>query len=350
VVEVAAGTYSGQSISQSTKTAAVTIRPASGATVLLNGDLNISASHLHVEDIGSSGSGESRSGLAICNSECNPGLQDVVVQNFHGKYAFIRASNVSVIGGDFGSFDACASGNPEDAFRLWGGSIVAQPVNDVVDGVTIHDVASGSQNTCQGTSHAGYHVDCMQNQGGQNITIRNSTFYNCPTSGIQMEPFSGATIGSVTIENNFFGPTECCNSIVLGTTASGATCSSLVIRYNVLYNTPNPDQCGTGGNGVQVYGNIFPSSVSCSNDSFDHNVFAASGGSTCGTAAKRCTPAWVSTPPSSVGGAKPNAHLLATDTCAKAAGDATRYPTTDIDGQSRPQGSTTPDAGADEVG
>ena len=72
VVEVAAGTYSGQSISQSSKTAAVTIRPASGATVLLNGDLNISASHLHVVDIGSSGSGESRSGLAVCNSECNP--------------------------------------------------------------------------------------------------------------------------------------------------------------------------------------------------------------------------------------------------------------------------------------
>ena len=200
--------------------------------------------------------------LAVCNSECNPGLQDVVVQNFHGKYAFIRASNVSVIGGDFGSFDACAASNPEDAFRLWGGSVVAQPVNVVVDGVTIHDVTSGSQDTCQGTAHAGYHVDCMQNQGGQNITIRNSTFYNCPTSDIQMEPFSGATIGNVTIENNFFGPTACCNSVALGTTASGANCSSLVIRYNVLYNTPNPDVCASGTSGVQVYGNVFPVAVS----------------------------------------------------------------------------------------
>ena len=110
----------------------------------------------------------------------------------------------------------------------------------------------------------------MQNQGGQNITIRNSTFYSCPTSDIQMEPFSGATIGNVTIENNFFGPTACCNSIVLGTTASGANCSSLVIRYNVLYNTPNPDVCASGSSGVQVYGNIFPSSVSCSTCAFDH--------------------------------------------------------------------------------
>ena len=118
----------------------------------------------------------------------------------------------------------------------------------------------------------------------------------------------------------------------------------------MLYNTPNPDVCASGTSGVQVYGNVFPNSVSCSNAAFDHNVFAASGGSTCGTAAKRCTPAWVSTPPSSIGGTKPNAHLLATDTCAKSAGDASRYPTNDIDGQSRPQGSTTPDAGADEVG
>src|SRR3954452_5973687 len=165
-----------------------------------------------------------------------------------------------------------------------------------------------------------------------------------------MEPFSGATIGNVTIENNFFGPTACCNSVVLGTTASGANCSSLVIRYNVLYNTPNPDVCASGASGVQVYGNVFPVAVSCSNVSFDHNVFAASGGSTCGTASKRCTPAWVSAPPTSLGGSKPNPHLLASDTCANGAGDAARYPSTDMDGQARPQGTTAPDAGPDEVG
>jgi chitodextrinase len=349
VVQVAAGAYGSQSIAQSTKSSAVTVRPAAGANVTV-ASLSVNASHFHIEGIVAAGSGQSRGDLDICGSECNPGLVDVLIKDGGFRSAFIRASGVTVQGGDYGGFDACNSNAPEDGFRFWGGSVVAQPTNDVVDGVTIHDITSGSGNTCQGTSHAGYHVDCMQNQGGQNITIRNSTFYNCPTSDIQMEPFSGATIGNVTIENNFFGPTECCNSIVLGTTTSGANCSSLVIRYNVLYNTPNPDQCGTGGNGVQVYGNVFPSSVSCSNDSFDHNVFPTSGGSTCGTAAKRCTPAWVSTPPSSVGGAKPDAHLLATDTCAKAAGDASRYPTTDLDGQSRPQGSTTPDAGPDEIG
>ena len=258
VVQVAAGDYGSQSISQSSKTSAVTVRPASGATVTV-ASLSVNASHFHIEGIVASGSGQTRGDLNICGSECNPGLVDVLIKDGGFRSAFIRASGVTVQGGDYGGFDACNSNAPEDGFRFWGGSVVAQPTNDVLDGVTIHDITSGSQNTCQGTAHAGYHVDCMQNQGGQNITIRNSTFYNCPTSDIQMEPFSGATIGNVTIENNFFGPTACCNSVVLGTTASGANCSSLVIRYNVLYNTPNPDVCASGSSGVQVYGNIFPS-------------------------------------------------------------------------------------------
>jgi hypothetical protein len=43
----------------------------------------------------------------------------------------------------------------------------------------------------------------------------------------------------------------------------------------------------------------------------------------------------------------PNFHLLVGDLCARGAGDPTRYPATDMDGQSRPQG--TVDAGPDEL-
>jgi hypothetical protein len=58
----------------------------------------------------------------------------------------------------------------------------------------------------------------------------------------------------------------------------------------------------------------------------------------------------VSTPPTNQGGGMPNAHVLTSDTCVRGAGDPSRYPATDIDGQSRPQGATAPDAGPDEVG
>jgi hypothetical protein len=182
LVEVAAGAYPATSIRPAgEKSGPVTFRPAAGAAVSVQ-ELSISASHVHVQNVVASGSGEERGGLDICDRECVPGLVDVTVQNFRGKYAFIRASNVTIRGGEFGGFDACLDGNPEDAFRLWGGNVVPQPTNDVVDGVTIHDVASGSGNTCQGTSHAGYHVDCVQTQGGVDITFRNNVFVNCPTS------------------------------------------------------------------------------------------------------------------------------------------------------------------------
>ena len=140
--------------------------------------LPTSASHLHVQGFVASGTGESRGGLDICDRECLPGLEDVVVQNFRGKYAFIRASNVIIRGGEFGGFDACLAGNPEDAFRLWGGGAVHQLVNDVAEGVAIHDVSAVSGTNCQGTGDEGYHVDCVQTQAGANRTFRKQAVSN----------------------------------------------------------------------------------------------------------------------------------------------------------------------------
>ena len=121
LVQVAAGAYGSQSISQSTKTAAVTVRPAAGATVTV-ASLSVSASHFHIEGIVAAGSGQSRGDLSICSSECNPGLVDVLIKDGGFRSAFIRASGVTVQGGDYGGFDACNSNAPEDGFRFWGGS------------------------------------------------------------------------------------------------------------------------------------------------------------------------------------------------------------------------------------
>jgi len=125
VVEVAAGAYPAQSIQPAgTKSDAVTIRPAANAVVTVD-HLSISASHVHVQNITASGTGEQRGELDVCDRECVPGLEDVVIQNFRGKDAFIRASNVTIRGGEFGGFDACQPENPEDGFRLWGGDVVS---------------------------------------------------------------------------------------------------------------------------------------------------------------------------------------------------------------------------------
>ena len=342
-IEVAAGAYPGQSIGPAgSKSGPITFRPAPLAAVTVQ-HLSISASHVHVQNISATGSGEDRGGLDVCERECVPEVVDVVVQNFRGKSAFIRASNVTIKGGEFGGFDACRDGNPEDAFRLWGGSVAPQPVNDVVEGVTIHDVASGAENTCQGTSLAGIHVDCVQTQGGVSITFRSNVFYNCPTSNIQAQPFSGAAEANWLIENNVFGPTACCNSVVLEQAAQGGDCSSFVVRYNVMTGPVNDFYCD--GAPLQLYGNVFTRNVSscAANSDEAYNVYPAGNTATCrGVGNRKCNPAFVA---GSVG--PPNYRLLATDRCARGAGDPKRFPHTDIASRLRPQG-VLPDAGAFE--
>jgi hypothetical protein len=344
VVEIAGGAYPAQSIRPAgDKSAAVTLRPAKGAVVTVD-HLSIAASHVHVLDVIASGAGEDRGALDICDRECVPALQDVLVQNFRGKSAFIRASNVVVRGGEFGGFDACLEQNPEDAFRLWGGSEVPQPENVVVTGVVIHDVGSGAGNTCQGTPHAGYHVDCVQTQGGVNITFRGNVFYDCPTSNIQAMPFTGAEERNWLIENNVFGQTACCNSIVLSQETPGGDCSTFVVRYNLLTEPVNDVNCGGGA--LQLYGNVFTRNVSsCAGDSAEsYNVYPARNSATCvGPGNRKCSPALAG-----AGGAVPAFRLLPTDRCARGAGDPKRYPAVDIAQHKRPQG-TLPDAGPYEL-
>jgi hypothetical protein len=338
VIEVAGASYGGQSIAQSNKTSAVTFRPAPGAQVTV-ASLSLNASYLHVQDIGMSGSGNARGDLDVCSTECVPSLVDVVIRNVTARSAFIRASNVTVVGGEYGGFDACQSNAPEDGFRLWGGSVVNEPHNILLDHVTIHDVTSGSGNTCQGTAHAGYHVDCLQAQGGVGITIRSSTFSGCPTSDIQAEPFSGAQQSNWTLENNVFGST-CCNTIVLTQASGGGDCSTFVVRNNVLATPVNDLNCTASK--LQSYSNIFPSNVSsCAGHTTEaYNVYVAGNTATCaGTGNKKCNPAFVS---------RTDFHLLPSDTCARGAGDPSRFPSTDMDDQARPQGA--PDAGPDEIG
>ena len=45
---------------------------------------------------------------------------------------------------------------------------------------------------CGGTAGAGRHVDCLQILGGQNVTVRDSIFTGCATSGVIARPYEGA--------------------------------------------------------------------------------------------------------------------------------------------------------------
>jgi hypothetical protein len=241
---VAAGSYPAQSIVAPNAAKTVTIKAAAADSVYVAG-LSIGASHVHLVDISGTGTGQARADLGVCNTACSPALTDVQVINPHFRSAFIRSSNVTIRGGEVGGFDACQANAPEDGFRLWSGSTDVTPSNDVIDHVWIHDVTSGVGNTCQGTVHAGFHVDCMQNAGGANDLFSFLVFTGCPTSDVQMQPFAGAVIHDITFDHVYFGKTACCNVIVLGDTVSNTLCSTLHITNSVLFGTPNKGACAS---------------------------------------------------------------------------------------------------------
>jgi hypothetical protein len=382
IVELAAGTYTSSTITyvianRLAITSAVTFQPATGATVLLGSNIDIEASHVHLIGIKSAGSGDhgagvdnTRASLAVCANACATPLTDVYVEGFAGKSALIRSSGVTLKGGELGNYDPCVVDptlgtgglNPEDILRIQGGIGAATTPSDIViDGTLIHDDDDHHDATggCPNLGAAPRpHVDCLQAQGGTNITIQNVVMWNCATSNIQAQPFSGTIMSNWTVQNNFFGPvlSSPSNSVVLGGGAAPGNCTSIVLRYNVIAGSqPNASGCATNALGnISAYGNVFLSDAGtlATNVTYGWNVFTNASTAALNSSGnhdnKECSVALVN--PTATGTTGPNYHLQATDTCAKNAGDPLNFPSTDIDGQSRPSpAGTAPDAGADEI-
>jgi hypothetical protein len=341
-VVVKNGTYGAQTLSSSQKSSAISYYAESNGSVLLTGDLTINIDHVHVIGIISAGSGmNARHALNIQDST-GVEFTDISVDGWHGISAWIASSGVTVQNSEFGNGDGCIAGNSEDAvdFWGWGPELAIKPTHLIFKSNIVHDwittdIYSGS---CPG----GQHVDGFQNYpGSSDVLIDGNIFYNNATSNIMTEGISGSWI----IQNNYFGaPYVAGNNLVIGR----GNCSGVIIQYNDIDFASVNNDAGCTGSAYIVRGNVFVSEIgTCGSGTADHNIFPASGGSTCGTSTKRCTPTWVLSPPA-VGGVQPNPSLQSSDTCAKDAGNPTNYPATDIYGTTRPQGSA-PDAGAFEI-
>lgn len=259
-ITVPDGTYAAQTLTGPAKASAVTFQAQTPGQVKV-GSLSVNVDRVHFVGIVAAGTGEARGSLTVCGtaSNCPAKFTDVVFDGFRGKSAFIRASYVTVRNSEFGDANACQNLATEDAVRFWGGGGSATPDHDILESSVVHDWRGGSNGTCDGTVSPTPHLDCMQNQGGTNMIIRNNVFYGCPSDNIQMEPFSGASIGNVTVSGNYLGQTGCCNSIVLGATVAGSYCSTLAITGNIYFKQPNLDKCA--GQGVTVQGNTICASV-----------------------------------------------------------------------------------------
>ena len=217
------------------------------------------------------------------------------------------------------------------------------PTNGVtISGVLIHDVDGGRDGTCGGTAGAGRHVDCVQILGGQNVTVRDSIFTGCATSGLIARPSKeGARLGPVTIENNAFGRVlHPGSAISLGDSGGGDACTGpMIVRANTIVAGGVNGACD--GTSIAVTSNILETGACSDGLAYSHNVFPT-GWST----QLRDGRALLSRAVPPVGGRVPSYHLAAADRCARSAGAASGA-RDDIDGEARPVDET-PDAGADQ--
>jgi hypothetical protein len=362
VVELAAGRYGGQTLLfDPSKTAEdVVFRPASGAAVT-TGSIDFGpnrftggASHVTLQgftvdgDISIPGCGVPDGTACPVDNALSPG-NDLTFRNLRvtGPTAFYCAScsNVSILGGTWGpdTYECRAglgSSHPEiqSAFAQ-----DKRPRGILIDGAHWQNFARCSDED---------HTECLQVEPADDLTIRNSTFRNCDTMGVNIAndlANSNSAAGyrapnNVLIENNFFdesrdftgGPTFYALNI--------RECTNCTIRYNSWLQPPRMPN-GEIAYNVSFIGNAGEmTQENCGVDgvTFSRNVWF---GAQCSRTDKKVdTLAGIGF----VDPASLDLHLKP-GSPAIDAGDPASFPVTDIDGDRRPAGAA-PDAGADERG
>jgi hypothetical protein len=321
VVEVAGGSYPGQTISPDpakTSPNDVVFRPAAGAAVTIAGELDANGSHFELRN------------MTINQANFPSSADDVTFRSIvnHGMW-MQGAINISIIGGEI----SCPTCNFHSHLQNGGGRA---PTNILFDGVDFHDWHS----------QAGEHVECLQILGGDGITIRNSVFRSCGTANggqgatadLHLQAYGTPAPKNILLENNFFYPGG--NMFPI----QGEDFANFDLRYNsisgpiLIYDVPS-----SPGTGMDFVGNVMQASACTPQNNgvpinWRYNVIF--GGSKCGSTDKAAAAGFVN--------ANSNLHLAA-GSAALNAGDPTSYPGRDIDGQGRPAGGA-PDAGADEAG
>jgi hypothetical protein len=200
VIELAGGTYPTQTIgvdaSKVKATADVTFQPAAGATVTINGDLDMKGSHAVFKSIN----------LRFLSSDAVRGpttSNHVTFVGFHGR-AFLIGPNsyITIKGGDWGPN---TGPNTEEDKVGPDGTIRGQwPTNIVLDGLYVHDQNSNDLSS--------QHMGGLFIISGGPITLENSHFARDVVYDVQVQDFTnpdccGMTYGpahDVVIQGNVF--------------------------------------------------------------------------------------------------------------------------------------------------
>jgi chitodextrinase len=316
VVELAGGSYPGQSVSGSRSSGpSVIFRPASGAAVTI-ASIDMYADWIEIRDV-------TVNGLATWGTSDHATFRNV---NDHSRIYIAGSSNLSIIGGSVGPYVDAQSWLTHDNGVI--------PTNILIQGVHFHDFT---------VSNSTIHTECMLVIAGNGLTFDGDTWTNCAIFDLSFGYCcsSPAQPTNVTIENNFFGTSI---QDTAGTTLQFNT-NLNPVNYSIRYNSSGGggfvlDQGQSTFQNVTAIGNAEPGPYNCGRVQWSYNVFT---GNNCAGTGNKVV--------SSLGFLNPGAgdfHLVAGAPEINA-GDPSSYPATDWDGQARPMGGA-PDAGADEAG
>jgi len=337
-VRLAAGTYADGSLpltSGKTSVTPVVFEPVAGASVKFSKLLNVQARGVELK-----GFTFERELYFGENAESDVARNNAL-HNFEIVANGTKAPrNISIIGGTAGPV-ADSSDNENNLIATNGPETTAVPTKITVEGVLIHEY----------TRVGSAHVDCLQVWAGNELVIRGNTFKKCAVFDIFLQSLPNGSAGTpknVTIENNILEKTiEGFYSIFLPRHNEGNQehFENIDIRNNSATQTITADPRATYTN-VKFNGNIAPSLVFWNEATevnqakptgveADYNLWYGTGAKQIGTHDQTTTAGFVNE-------ATLDLHLLENSPAIKH-GDPNDYPTTDIQGNTRPN---PPDAGA----
>jgi chitodextrinase len=375
VVEVAAGAYPMQQVTEKTGKDApglapdVVFQPAPGAAVLVAGVQFGSGccgapgngpDHITLRNMSESRPVGSQTGWVIGHESNDITWENIDAANFY----IYSARDVLINGGDWGPCNADTGGGCSNSKIDQEPSYRTERVT--VSRATFHDyrIQPGS----------GSHFECMFIVGGRDVTIRRSKFYNCEFFDIFVQYYQDLNFGrlsynplaGLTIENNWFAQPYDGNGSLRPTSLYFSDrwhygLENVLVRYNTLYGGyvglcgDSGGDCTDGGvpinmSNVRSVGNLQSATWAGCEAGVTHrsNVYVAGSGSrqACDSSDRQLA-SWSLTRASA--GSDLDYHLTgggAINSVTTTSGDATVGD--DYDGQARSAGML--DAGADEVG
>jgi hypothetical protein len=337
-VQVAEGSYTDSSLPlTSGKSAAtpVVFEPAAGASVRFSKLVNVEARGVELKDF------QFERELYFGETAESDVARDNALHNFEIIANGTKApSNISIIGGTAGPV-ADSSDNENNLIATNGPETTAVPTKITIEGVLIHEY----------TKVGSAHVDCLQIWAGNELVIAGNTFRRCAVFDIFLQSLPNGSAGTprnVTIQNNFLEKTiEGFYSIFLPRHNEGNQehFENVVIRNNSATQGISADPRAKYTN-VKFDGNIAPSVVFWNEATevneaepagveSDYNVFYGAGAKKIGAHDQTAAAGFVSE-------STMNLNLAAGAVAIKH-GNPNDFPTTDINGNTRPN---PPDAGA----